>query len=664
MAFGAAGNNGGPGSISGTGKSAPQSLRGPVAPQAQPTPSSFLVCLGLAFITFAVYASVLGHKFVYFDDKAYITENPHVRSGLSTTEIGWAFSHGYVGNWHPLTWISHMLDCQLWGLSPTGHHFSSLLLHIANSVLLFLVLVDMTAERWRSALVAALFAWHPLHVESVAWVSERKDVLSAFFFMLTLLAYSKYAQALCVHEVRSTKHGARWYALTLVLFALGLMAKPMLVTVPFVLLLIDYWPLRRFSAGDAAKWRVLYRIVLEKAPFFVLAGASSAVTFWIQQRAGAISSLEQVPVSLRMQNALISYVAYIIKLFWPVNLAAFYPFRVVGNEFEIVGSILLLLAATVGVLITGRRFPFLPIGWFWYVGMLVPVIGLVQTGGQAMADRYTYLPSIGLFMVLAWAIPEKWLQRPYFRSPAVVCAVLVLSSCLVTTAAQLRYWTDNNTLFEHALAVTSNNAFAHANLAESLRDEGDSDGAVRELSLALDIKPNYREARLNLGSVLLLQGRSEDAIAQFQEAVRLYPGYAIAHNNLAEALMERGRLKEAIDHCQTALKLQPELPDALNNLAWLRATAPDPSDRDGKEAERLASKAAELTNHRHPAFLDTLAAALAENGQFEEAIRVAGEAQALAIDLHQEKIAQSIGAHIELFRNHTPCRSWEIPLLK
>jgi protein O-mannosyl-transferase len=608
------------------------------------------VCCCLALVTAALYSPVRHHQFVYLDDKEYVTENPHLQSGVTSSGVVWAFAHSYAGNWHPLTWVSHALDCQIWGLNPMGHHLTNVVFHVANSVLLFLVLSRMTGACWRSALVAALFAWHPLQVESVAWISERKNVLSTFFCFLAFASYLGYVRR------------PRWpqYLLVLLCFALGLMAKPMLVTLPFVLLLLDFWPLQRLRFVTLGSlWPALRPLLWEKVPLFLLAAASSLITYLVQKNAGALYSFQQVSVSLRLCNALVSYAAYIGDLFWPAGLAVFYPFRVVPNLWQVAGSVLFLLAATGFVLRQWRQYPFLAVGWFWFCGTLVPVIGLVQTGGQAMADRYAYLPFIGLFIILAWGLPVLLPRWPVWRWLVPAGAVGGLAACLMVTSQQLHYWTDNKALFERALAVTSNNAFAHLNLSESLRDEGDLDGAASHQREALRLNPGYKEAHHNLGVVLLLQGKVDEGIEQFQEALQIYPDYAIAHSNLAEALMGQGKVAPAIYHCQAALRLKPDLAEAQNNLAWLRATQPDRRYRDGAEALRLAQSAVLRTGGKNPSMLDTLAAAQAETGRFEEAVQTAEQAHLLALSLNQLRMAAGIAEHRELFRHHQPYRTAE-----
>ena len=626
-----------------TKETAPVGLKRPIA--------DLLICLCLVLLTALVYAPVRHHQFLYLDDADYVTGNAQVQHGLSLESLAWALTHSHSANWHPLTWISHMLDCQLWGLNPGGHHLTNLLFHVLNATLLFLVLKAMTGARWRSAVVAALFAWHPLHVESVAWVAERKDVLSAFFWLLTLAAYWQYVRQ------------PRWqrYWLVVLCYALGLMAKPMLVSLPFVLLLWDYWPLERF-APTASRFtlRVVVRLFREKLPLFLLAAASSIVTFVIQKNAGAFDASEGVSFSWRLANAVLSYCAYAFKTIWPVDLAVFYPFRTALVTWQVVGAALFLGAVT-ALVIASRRARFLAVGWFWYLGSLVPVIGLVQVGGQGMADRYTYIPLIGLFIMVTWG--SAWLveSQPRWRIGAIVGATGLLAACLVCTEMQLRYWRDSKTLFEHALSATSGNAFMHFALGDTLKSQGDIDGAIRHYDEAVRLNPSSHRNAFLLGGILLLQGRAEEATVQFQDALRLKPDFPDAHCDLAEALAQQGRLDQALAHFKEALRLKPDLPEAQNNLAWLRATEADPKYRDGAEAVRLAERAAELTVRKKPSMLDTLAAALAESGRFDEAVQTAEQALALARSMNQTQVVETITGHIELFRQHRPCRTERSP---
>ncbi len=455
-----------------------------------------IVCLLLLSVTLAVYWQIGDHQFTNYDDTLYVTDNPHVKPGLAGGSVIWAFTATEEANWHPLTWLSHMVDCQLFGLRPRGHFLTSLFLHLANVLLLFAVLKRMTGALWRSAFVSALFALHPLHVESVAWVAERKDVLSTLFWLLTMLAYARYVE-------RPTR--AR-YVLTLVAFTLGLMAKPMLVTLPFVLLLLDYWPLDRMAYGGkgddppkrtrkrthSCEQRLpLSRLVWEKIPFFALAAISSVVTFSFQQRAGAMADMEIFPLSSRIANALVSYLRYMGKIIWPSDLAVLYPHP--GTSLPLwwgAAAGLALLGLSILVVLVIRRRPYLAVGWLWYVGTLVPVIGLVQVGVQAYADRYTYVPLIGLFIMIAWGVPDlvgRWAQT---RTVLAVLAATALAALTACTWIQLGYWKDSVSLFTHTLQVTTKNYVAHNNLGNALADRGEVEAAISQYTEALRIKPD------------------------------------------------------------------------------------------------------------------------------------------------------------------------------
>lgn len=534
-------------------------------------PLELVVCVCLAVATFVVFEEVWNHEFVNYDDTLYVTNNGHVQTGLTGEGVIWSLTTTHASNWHPLTWLSHMLDCQIYGLKAGGHHLTSLLFHIANALLLFLVLKQMTGAMWRAAFVAALFAFHPLHVESVAWVAERKDVLSTFFWMMTMWAYVRYVAA----------PGFCRYVSTLLLFALGLMAKPMLVTLPFVLLLIDYWPLGRFRmkrsddtamapshrSGDASSPRlVVFRLIWEKTPLFILAGVSSVVTFFVQQTGGATWSLETVPMMMRVANALISYVCYIAKMVWPSNLAVFYPYENVLPVWQGLGAGLLLVGLSLLALREARRFPYVAVGWLWYLGTLVPVIGLVQVGEQAMADRYTYVPLIGLFIVVAWGavdLSRRWrLPMPLLSTAAGG----VLLACMICSNIQTSHWRNTMTLFQQALDVTANNYLAYNNVANVLASQGKLEQAVASYSEALRIKPDYVNARNNLGTTLHDQGKYGKAVSHFSEALRIKPDSAEAHNNLGVTLVTQGKIDEAIAHHFEALRIRPNYAAAHNSL--------------------------------------------------------------------------------------------------
>jgi tetratricopeptide (TPR) repeat protein len=643
-----------------------------------------LVCLGLVAVTWAVFGQTLAHDFVNFDDHVYVYGNPLVIRGLSTEGTIEAFTHTHARNWHPLTTLSHMLDCQLFGLNAGGHHLTNVILHSISVLLLFLVLKQMTDALWQSAFVAALFAVHPLHVESVAWIAERKDVLSAVFFMLTLAAYARYARA----------PSAPRYLLMALLFAFGLMSKPMLVTLPFVLLLLDYWPLRRVGDQKSDVRTRRPRLITEKIPLFALSAFSCIATLFAQsQGPGAI---DQLPFLWRLNNAFVSYVIYIWQMLWPVRLAVFYPHP---NDrlplVEVLVAITLLVSISLLAIYWRRTKPYLVTGWFWYLGTLVPVIGLVQVGEQAHADRYTYLPEIGLYIMIAWAVGDLLLELTpgVPRALVGVVAMIAIVSLGVRAFGQASYWKNSETLWNHTLAVTGENDVAHNNLGFLFLRRGELDKAISEFQEALDIRsrstethyslgaaliqnnlgnalakkqlwdeamdhfqeavrlrPDYADAYFNLGSVLSQQGRTDQAITQWQKALAIRPRDAEAHRNVASALRKEGNVKEAISEYEQALNIVPEDSVALNNLAWILATSSDASMRDGARAVTLAVKAVQFSGGRDPNFVRTLAAARAEAGQFAEAVATAEAGKALANTQSKPELARKFEEEITLYR--------------
>ena len=538
----------------------------------------WLIAALLAMVTIGLYWPATSHDFVNYDDNLYVTENPHVQGGLNWEGVKWAFSNPVAGNWHPLTMLSHMLDCQLFGLKPWGHHLTSVLLHAVNTVLLFLFLRNLTGALWRSVLVAAVFGLHPLHVESVAWVAERKNVLSTCFGLLALWAYACYAQKRSRVEGRESSAdtavlalGSRLstldYALALLFFALGLMSKAMLVTVPFVMLLLDYWPLQRVTSG---KWQVasVRSLVWEKIPFFALAVVMSVVTFVVQKQTGTLAVVENLSLGARSGNALISYCRYLGKLFWPMDLAIFYSYPGKWPLEQVVLAGGLILGLTVLFIVQWRRHPFLLMGWLWYCGTLVPVIGLVQVGDQAMADRYAYVPSLGVLILTIWGVYELARRWRYYELALSVagCAAIVL--CFGMTRQQLGYWRDDETLFRHALEVTENNFVAHNGLGNALDGKGQTDEAINQYQEAIRLKPDFADAHYNLGNVLGRKGQLDEAISQYQEAIRLKPDFAEANNNFGFALGLKGQTDEAIRQFQEALRLKPDFAEAHNNLGF------------------------------------------------------------------------------------------------
>ncbi len=543
-----------------------------------PLPATKLrVCLFLTIAILAVFWRVQDHGFVNLDDDLYVTANPRVQAGLTVDGAVWAFTTTHASNWHPLTWLSHMVDCDLFGLNPGGHHFTNLLFHIANTLLLFLVFEQMTGALWPSAFVAALFALHPLHVESVAWVAERKDVLSTFFWLLTMGLYLRYVKR---------PRGGR-YILVLVSFSLGLMAKPMLVSLPFVLLLLDYWPLGRLefvpssltTQLDTAKSTVLWsrrslilRLVLEKVPLFGLATVSSIVTFLAQRSGGALESLNTIPLHIRFANTLVAYVTYMEKTVWPHDLAVFYPHPGRGLPvWQAAGAGLLLLSITVLVLRTARRHPYLTTGWLWYLGTLVPVIGLVQVGAHAMADRYTYIPLIGLFIVMAWGLSDILARWPHRRIALATLTAGFLVAFMICSRLQVQYWQNSIALFQHTLNVTNDNWLTHNNMGNALARQGRLDEAANHYSKALHIRPDDPMAHNNLGITLAEQGRLDEAVAHYSEALCIDVEFVAAYYNLGNALVQRGEFERAIASYVKALEIKPQFAEAHNNYAMVLA---------------------------------------------------------------------------------------------
>jgi len=667
------------------------------------------IYLALTLTTLAAYWQVKGHDFVNLDDSDYVTDNPNVLAGLTPDSIKWAFTAAHSGNWHPLTWLSHMLDCQLFATDAGWHHITNLLLHVANTLLLFTLLNRMTNARWKSAFVAAAFALHPLHVESVAWISERKDVLSTLFWMLTILSYIRYAERTALTR----------YLLTLLAFAAGLMAKPMLVTLPLVLLLLDYWPLSRFQSGQTnthAKTRPILYLIAEKIPFLVIALISSIVTFLVQQSSGAV---KDAALKIRIANAFLSYAKYIEKTIWPTRLAAFYP-HLRENVPILYAAIaaLILLAITFCILRQSRHRPWLILGWFWYLGTLVPVIGIIQVGTQAMADRYTYVPLIGLFIIIAWQLPDligKWRYKKAVLALAAAVAILAMA---LGTRRQAAYWQNSYALFEHATKVTNNNYVAyhglgtalynqqdyeqaianykktlsirpnhanapgniglallkledydqaanwfrkaltrygerqkwHAGLAAALQQQGRLDQARDHLNNALKIKPDNINIRKKLADILFLLQEFSQATVNYRQIAQAAPSDPNAHNNLAVALTRSGRLDLAIKSYEQVLKLRPDSIAPMNNLAWYFAAYPDAEFHNPQKAINLAQRACQLTNYQNPTLLDTLATAYAAVGEFSNAVETLEKALKLPEVSQNQKLIDQIQSNLSSYR--------------
>jgi len=538
--------------------------------------SEFIVCLFLVVVIILAYLQLPSHDFLGFDDNEYITQNIHVQKGITLENIVWAFGIIDFAYWHPLTWLSHMLVFQIFGMNPFMHHLINLFLHIANVLLLFLVFKRMTGSLWKSAFVAALFALHPLNVETVAWASERKNVLSTFFWILTMFTYVLYAE----------RPGFYRYLMTFLVFALGLMAKPMLVTLPFVLILLDYWPLCRFKLSQSggmghgirqsilsgSRWSPVLRLFLEKVPFLSLSAVCIYLSSLSVQHLGIVISTASVPMKLRIYNALVSYVSYIKKMVWPHNLAVYYPYPESIPFWKVAGAAVFLVCVSILVFRALRSKPYLAVGWLWYMGTLVPAIGLIQAGlWPAIADRFSYVPLIGLFIVIAWGIPDLVDRWRYKKIVLAITATALVLIFMATTWFQNRHWQNSIVLFKHALDVTNDNDVAHQKLGEALAAQGKTDEAIRHYYEALRIKPDLVAARLNLGVTLREEGKINEAIEHFSMALQAKPDCAEAYYELGIALEKKGNIDGAEEHYIKALRIKPDYAKAHNNLGIVLA---------------------------------------------------------------------------------------------
>ena len=528
-----------------------------------------LVCLLLALSILTVYWQARNHDFVNFDDNLYVTDNRHVQSGINLDSIIWAFSFDDKEKtyWHPITWLSHMLDCQLYGLNPGMHHSTNLIFHIANTILLFLVFRRMTGEIWKSALVAALFGLHPLNVESVAWVSERKNVLSTFFWILTMVAYVRYSE----------RPGFYRYLPVFLLFMLGQLVKPMLVTLPFALLLLDYWPLGRLKIGREHHF---FRLIGEKVPLIIVSALSVYLSVFSLQHQGVMQSTEAVPIALRIENALVSYFVYIVKSIWPQNLAVYYPYPDALPLWQTAGALLVLACVSLVLLLGLKHIPSLSTGWLWYIGTFVPVIGLVQAGlWPAMADRWAYIPAIGIFIIIVWGGAYLFAKCRCRKWIPAAASIALLSILMTSTWLQVQYWNNSITLYRHTLDVTSNNHIMHYNMGTALGELGKSKEAMVHYRKALDIHPAFHIAHDNLGFELARQGKDTEAVFHYRKALRIDPTYGNAHNNLGNALIRQEKLNEAIEHYNKALKANPLSAGAHKSLglAMLRTGHIEPA---------------------------------------------------------------------------------------
>jgi Flp pilus assembly protein TadD len=590
------------------------------------TRPDLLILFSLAVVTLAIYAQVIGHQFITLDDPTYIRENPMVKRGVTADGLVWAFTTFHAANWHPLTWISHMIDCQLFRTNAGRHLLINAVIHVANTLLVFWFLLRTTGARWPSALVAALFALHPLHVESVAWASERKDTLSTFFGLLSLIAYVRYAKAPSIS-------GYAWVGITL---ALGLLAKPMLVTWPFVMLLLDYWPLGRWqSAKSKAQGRTVRKLILEKVPLLVVVTGSAIMTLIAQSRGGAVHTLGDVSIALRLSNALVSYATYLLLTFWPNDLAVYYPFAGIA-AWQIIGGALLLIAITAFCFFERKTQPYLIVGWLWFLGTLFPVIGIVQVGGQIMADRYFYIPSIGLFIAVVFGladIAKSW------RVPASLCAGSAAAALLVVgtlTNAQIQRWRDSFTLFEHTLAVTPPNLRIEYNLGVALGANDRYDEAAAHFQNALHIDPNFYDGLVALGVTLAHQGRMPEAIEYFQAAIRSQPDAPKARVQLAHALWAQKRDQEALEQLDRTSQLAPKDRDirADFGLALALVGRTEEAIEQLHEALRLNQNNAEAHNNLGLALLAS-GKARESIPEFEVALRLKPQLKGAADNLQR-----------------------------
>ncbi|HTV63921.1 MAG TPA: tetratricopeptide repeat protein [Verrucomicrobiae bacterium] len=707
---------------------------------------SRFVMLLLALGTLAIYLPVSHYGFSIYDDPDYITDNSHVQDGLTWSGIKWAFTTWQAANWHPLTWLSLMAGCQLFGLNAGIQHDINVLFHTANAILLLALLLRLTSAFWPSVIVAALFAWHPLHVESVAWISERKDVLSTFFALLTLLTYARYADPRLTSALsergqpadaksrsKAKRAPAFFRAAALFLFALALMSKPMFVTLPLVMLLLDFWPLGRFNRFGACRpsphpdplpshqnesgegtaggpeqmhggpavcrsnlenenfqEKTVLRLIFEKWPFFLLSMASCVVTFLSQSHGGAVRSLARVPLGLRLENVPVAYADYLLKLFWPAHLAVFYPLPRTIPAVAVATAVAVLILISAAAWLARKKFPYFPVGWLWFLATLVPVIGLVQVGNAAIADRYAYFPSIGIFLMVALGIRDATKRLHFGNQVAAAGAILVLAVCLALTHRQINFWRDDIALFSHALEVTPDNVTARLNLGLALEKAGRKPEAMDEYRQALKLDPENVEARTNLANLLADDGHFEEALANYQAALRLDPESAVTHDDFGnllvrmgkydeamkqyadaaklaptdwhtpyltgKALLRQGRDAEAIPFLQQALELAPDNSHLLNFFAEVLASDENPGVRNSPLALALAKKANDLSGGIQPDVLQTLAMAEAEAGQFAAAQQTCEDARTVAQALGLTNQVEEIGRQLQLYQDHQPFR--------
>ncbi|MGB7581438.1 MAG: tetratricopeptide repeat protein [Sedimentisphaerales bacterium] len=608
-----------------------------------------LISSAIVITTLVAYEPIRHNGFVSYDDASYITENPNVTGGISLQSIKWALTKSYAVNWHPLTWLSHMADCQLFGLNPTGHHLVSVAIHIANALLVFGIFRSLGGAIWLSAFIAGVFALHPIQVESVAWAAERKTVLSGLFWLLTMAAYIRYAKVPRLNR----------YLLVLAIFGLCILTKPVVVTLPFALLLLDYWPLERFQWGhqvEAKNGKTNHRspvwLIAEKTPLLAMSAILSGVTFIAQRGGEIVPTLERLPLEYRVANMFLSYIKYIVKMIWPSGLAICYPHpRAILSDAPVVICIILFILLTAASIYAGQRRKYAAVGWLWYVGTLVPVIGLVQAGAQGMANRYMYIPMLGLLIIIGWAVRDFTASRPRAKTAAAVMGVLVLLSLLILTRMQVKYWENSLTLFGHDIEVTKDNVLAENGYGCALSELGLLDEAEKHLQNAVRISPAYSEARNNLASVYLKKGMLNEAIACFNEIIRRNEATADIYYNLAAALEMQKKYDEAIKYYAKSLEMNPEDPAANKRMGIALLAA-------GKTNEAIgyAKRACELTGDRDAECLDALANGLAAAGKFDDAVRIAEKALNIAKSSGREDLAGKIRQRIKLYEAGQPYR--------
>ncbi len=616
-----------------------------------------LIYIGLAAATFAAYEPTLRNDFVNYDDDMYITENPHVTSGITPDSVIWAFTQPHAYMWHPLTTLSNMLDCRLFGLNAPWHHLVSLLIHITNALLVFWILTNLTGSIWPSAFIAAVFALHPVQVESVAWAAERKTVLSGLFWFLTIAVYIWYTK----------RPGIARYILLFLVFGLCIMTKPVVVTLPFALLLLDYWPLERVKwersikplTPNAQSQRKISAalLIIEKIPLLLLSAVLAVVTFISQQSGEVVSSFETLPLNLRIANAFISYIKYIGKIIWPSGLAVIYPyFHLNLTDAAVIICALLFVLATVLCIYVGRRRKYVLVGWLWYVGTLVPMIGLVQAGSQSMANRYMYISILGLLIIAVFAVKELVADNARRKIIIAVSAAGLLFALGILTRMQVKNWQNGFTLFGYALKVTENNTIAESNFGIAFFKAGRYNEAVPYLTKAIRISPTNFNARNNLGMVFLKLGKLNEAKACFDELIKQKQDYPKAYVNLAVTYYRQGKYDLAMQNCAKAEQLKLKDAESLNNMAWILATIGDPSANDVNKTIGYAQRACEFTAYNNADYLDTLAVAYAAAGKFNDAIMTAEKALNIAKAAGQENTVREIQNRLELYKADKPYR--------